>query len=253
MRLAVARSGSGPDIVLLHGWGLHGAVWDDVVPALAARHRVHVVELPGHGASRDVPFGNLDSAAARVADVTPEGALLCGWSLGGLVALALATRFRAKLSRLVLVGATACFVQRRDWPHAISPETLEDFARGLRENPEATIASFLALNAVGAAGARAQVRALAARLARGGVPSATVLDESLAALREADLRARVATISTPTLVMHGRLDRLAPFAAGRWLADNIPNARWAEFHDAAHLPFMSHRNAFVAALEEFHG
>ena len=232
---------------------MHGAVWDDVAPALAARHRVHVVDLPGHGASRDVPFGSLDSVVARVADVTPDGALLCGWSLGGLVALALATRFPAKLSRLVLVSATACFVQRGDWPHAVKSETLEDFARGLREDPESTIASFLALNAMGAGGARRQVRALAARLSRRGVPSTTALDESLAALRAADVRAQAATISTPTLVLHGRLDRLAPFAAGRWLADNIPNARWAEFHDAAHLPFMSHRDAFVAALEDFHG
>ena len=253
MRLDVTRSGSGSDVVLLHGWGLHRAVWDGVAPALAARYRVHVVDLPGHGASRDVPFESLDAVVARVADVTPDGALLCGWSLGGLVGLALAIRFPAKLSRLALVGATPCFVQRRDWPHAMAPETLEDFARGLRDDPEATIARFLALNAMGTAGARAQVRALAARLARHGVPSPTTLEESLAALRESDLRAQAARVSTPTLVLHGRLDRLAPFVAGRWLADNIPHARWSEFHDAAHLPFMSHPDAFVAAIAHFHG
>jgi pimeloyl-[acyl-carrier protein] methyl ester esterase len=253
MTLGVARNGSGSDIVLLHGWGMHGAVWDDLVPALALRHRVHVVDLPGHGASRDVPFGNLDAVVARVAEVTPDGALLCGWSLGALVALELAARLPAKLSRLVLVGATACFVQRHDWPHAMRPGTLEEFARGMREDPETTIAAFLVLNAMGVAGARAQVRALAVRLARGGVPSDAALDESLATLRDTDLRSQAASLSTPTLVAHGRLDRLAPFAAGRWLADNIPHARWVEFHDAAHLPFMSHRDAFVRALEDFHG
>jgi pimeloyl-[acyl-carrier protein] methyl ester esterase len=253
MTLDVARSGSGPDLVLLHGWGLHRAVWDDVVPALAMRHRVHAVDLPGHGSSRDVPFEGLDDVVERVAQVTPDGALLCGWSLGGLVALALAARFPAKLSRLVLVGATPCFVQGGDWPNAMTGATLEEFARGLRDEPEATIATFLALNALGTAGARSQVRALAARLARSGVPSPATLERSLATLRESDLRARAANLATPTLVMHGRLDRLAPFAAGRWLADNIPAARWAPFNDSAHLPFMSQRDAFVAAIEQFKG
>jgi pimeloyl-[acyl-carrier protein] methyl ester esterase len=253
MTLDVARCGSGPDLVLLHGWGLHRAVWDDIVPALAARHRVHLVDLPGHGASRDVPFESLDATVARVAGITPDGASLCGWSLGGLVALALAIRHPGKLSRLALVGATACFVQRPGWPHATKRETLEEFARGMRDDPQATIARFFALNTLGMAGARAQARALAARLARMAPPSATVLDESLVALREVDLRTQAASLSTPTLVMHGRLDRLAPFAAGRWLADNIPHAQWVPFHDAAHLPFMSHRDEFVAALENFHG
>jgi pimeloyl-[acyl-carrier protein] methyl ester esterase len=243
----------GHPIVLLHGWGLHGAVWDDIVPALAARHRVHVVDLPGHGQARAVPFRDLDAAVAHVAAAVPDGAVLCGWSLGGLVSLALATRFPAKLARLVLVGASPSFVQRAGWTHAMKPAVLEQFAHGLRDDPEGTITTFLALNAMGAAGARAQVRSLAARLAQGGVPSATTLAESLAALRTADLRSQVAQVRVPTLVVHGGRDRLAPFAAGRWLADNIPDARWAAFPDAAHLPFMSHREAFIAALEDFHG
>ena len=253
MNARSASGAGGSDIVLLHGWGLHGAVWDDIVPALAVRHRVHVVDLPGHGRARDVAFRNLDTAVAHVAAAVPEGATLCGWSLGALVALALAARFPAKLARLVLVGASPSFVRRPDWMHAMEPEVLDQFAQGLRGDPEGAIATFLALNAMGAAGARAQVRSLAARLAQGGVPSATTLEEGLATLRAADLRPQVAQVRVPTLVMHGRLDRLAPFAAGRWLADNIPRARWAAFHEAAHLPFMSHRDDFVAALEAFHG
>ena len=253
MTPATARPRRGPDIVLLHGWGLHGGVWDDIVPALSVRHRVHVVDLPGHGRARDVPFENLGAATGRVAEAIPDGALLCGWSLGALVALALAAQFPARLSGLVLVSATPSFVRRPGWTQAMAPETLAQFARGLREDPEATIRAFLALNAMGSAGARSQVRALAARLARGGVPSATTLEESLATLRDADLRSAAARIAVPTLVLHGERDRLAPVAAGRWLADNIPDARWTGFHDAAHLPFMTHRDAFVAAIEDFHG
>ncbi|KAB2856246.1 MAG: alpha/beta fold hydrolase, partial [Anaerolineae bacterium] len=44
--------GSGPDVVLLHGWGMHSGVWEDVVEALLDHHRVAVFDLPGHGYSR---------------------------------------------------------------------------------------------------------------------------------------------------------------------------------------------------------
>ena len=44
--------GSGPDVVLLHGWGMHSGVWEDVVEALLDHHRVTVLDLPGHGYSR---------------------------------------------------------------------------------------------------------------------------------------------------------------------------------------------------------
>ncbi|HNE00663.1 MAG TPA: pimeloyl-[acyl-carrier protein] methyl ester esterase, partial [Plasticicumulans sp.] len=41
--------GSGPDLVLLHGWGMHGGVWDDTVEAFIDDWRVTVIDLPGHG------------------------------------------------------------------------------------------------------------------------------------------------------------------------------------------------------------
>ena len=49
--------GSGPDVVLLHGWGMHSGVWEDVVEALLDHHRVTVLDLPGHGYSR--AFGSV--------------------------------------------------------------------------------------------------------------------------------------------------------------------------------------------------
>ena len=47
--LYVEWSGSGPPLVLLHGWAMHGGLLAPLVPALSARYRVAVVDLPGHG------------------------------------------------------------------------------------------------------------------------------------------------------------------------------------------------------------
>jgi pimeloyl-ACP methyl ester carboxylesterase len=86
------ETGAGePTIVLLHGIGADHAIWDQIVPALAARHRVVRVDLPGHGASS--PIGAITVAnVARAVDRALEArhverALLVGHSYGGWVAL----------------------------------------------------------------------------------------------------------------------------------------------------------------------
>ncbi|PIQ13165.1 MAG: pimeloyl-[acyl-carrier protein] methyl ester esterase, partial [Hydrogenophilales bacterium CG18_big_fil_WC_8_21_14_2_50_58_12] len=47
MSMHIEIVGSGPYLALLHGWGMHGGVWDGVRDALAQRFRLHIVDLPG--------------------------------------------------------------------------------------------------------------------------------------------------------------------------------------------------------------
>jgi pimeloyl-[acyl-carrier protein] methyl ester esterase len=249
--LHVERHGSGRDLVLLHGWGLHGGAWSELIAPLAARYRLHVVDLPGHGRSTGCLPASFDEAVARVADSVPADAALCGWSLGGLFAQRLASREISSAAALVLVSTTPCFVQRADWSEAMTPATLDGFAAGLRHDREGTLREFVQLNALGGARGRDAVRAFTQRLADHGAPSLEALQATLAWLRDTDLRAHAARIACATLVLHGTRDALAPVAAGRWLARTIPGARLLEVPDAAHLPFFTHREAFCHAVESF--
>ena len=93
MRLFVETVGSGqPSLLLLHGWGLNGAIWDGVRDALAAHFTLHIVDLPGHGLSRDVPLTTIDAAADLLAAALPNPSHVMGWSIGGQFALTLAKR-----------------------------------------------------------------------------------------------------------------------------------------------------------------
>lgn len=249
MSLHVERHGTGPDLVLLHGWGLHAGAWAEVVPPLAARHRVHAIDLPGHGLSAGVAPAAFGACVDAVAELIPDGANVCGWSLGGLVTQHLAIRHPRKVRRAVLVSTTPCYVQRTDWKCAMNAQTLEAFARDLHANPEATLATFVRLNALGGAKGRDAIRAFTARLFERGVPSRAALTTTLGWLRDTDLRREAALLPRGTTVIHGARDMLAPVAAGRWLASMIVEGRWVEFADAAHLPFFTHREAFLAALE----
>ena len=249
----VETTGSGPDLVLLHGWGLHSGVWDDVLPALAARWRVHAVDLPGHGRSADMEVRSFDVVTDAVAACVPAGATVCGWSLGGLVAQNLAHRHPDRVARLALVATTPCFEERPGWPHGMKSPTLLGFARSLENDHDAALKRFVALNAMHGPQGREAVRVFTKRLAERGAPSDAGLAASLAWLREVDLREQTARLAVPALVMHGARDMLAPVGAGRWLGQHIAGARFVELPSAGHMPFYSHRDDFVAALHDFLG
>ena len=252
MTLHVERQGKGHDLVLLHGWGLHSGVWAEALPALAERFRVHAIDLPGHGHSAAAPVGSLDDAAERVAAELPAASVVCGWSLGGLVAQRVARLHPGKVRALVLVSATPCFTPRPGWRHAMKDATLDAFTAGLNRDREATLARFVRLSALHGARGREATRAFTQRLFERGAPTALALAGTLDWLRATDLRAAAPELPR-TLVIHGARDVLAPVEAGRWLAARIPGAEALEFADAAHLPFFTHREPFVRALGSFVG
>jgi 2-succinyl-6-hydroxy-2,4-cyclohexadiene-1-carboxylate synthase len=97
------------DVVLLHGFaGTHRA-WDGVLARLSPkRYRPLALDLPGHGhegdAQRPITFA---SCVAHVLARSPERFALCGYSLGGRVALHVALAAPERVRRLVLVSSTA--------------------------------------------------------------------------------------------------------------------------------------------------
>jgi pimeloyl-[acyl-carrier protein] methyl ester esterase len=115
--------GQGPDLVMLHGWGMHSAVWHDMAEALAKKFTLHLVDLPGHGQS-EWHENALDLAVllANLANELPKSAYWLGWSLGGLISTAFADQFPERVEKLVLVAATPCFVKKDDWSCAMEPE-----------------------------------------------------------------------------------------------------------------------------------
>ena len=251
--LHVDSAGGGPPLVLLHGWALHGGLFAPLVPALARRHRVHVVDLPGHGHSPAVAPFTLDAIVARLDERFAREAPLTvlGWSLGGTVALRWARQSPARVARLVLVGATPRFVAAADWAHAMAPVTLARFADELAVAYRLTLQRFLTLQVQGSDAGRATLAALRSALFARGQPAPAALAAALDLLVATDLRTEVAAIAAPALVVTGSRDTLTPPGAGAWLAQTLPAARHVEIAGAAHVPFLSHRRRFDAALDGF--
>ena len=238
------------DTVFLHGWGLSGEIWSQTLAQLPGAAR----DLPGYGATPVVGPYSAESLADALAQEISAPANLVGWSMGGMVALALAARHPDKVARLVLVGSSPAFAARADWPHGMAPEVLGEFARSLAEDYRTTLLRFLSLQARGGDAARAVIGQLRARMQAQAEPDPEVLAAGLELLRRVDLRDQVGRVRCPSLVVHGAYDMLCAPAAGAWLADHLPDARLALHQRAAHAPFLSHPDWFVATVKEFlHG
>ncbi|MEP7156171.1 MAG: pimeloyl-ACP methyl ester esterase BioH [Betaproteobacteria bacterium] len=258
MFIEVVNVGSGlPNLTLLHGWGLNGAVWNGVRDALAQHFTLHLVDLPGHGRSHDVPVSTLDAFVDDVASVLPDHTNLLGWSLGGHTAMALTYKYPQRVNKLITVCATPRFVAADDWPQGKKAEVLADFAARLSTNYLATIRNFLALQALNRSDPgyqpemREVVRQLQEAVGAFGAPSAEGMAASLDILRVSDIRAQVPDITAPTLVIQGDHDALTSTASGEWLSQQFPQCRYCLIPHAAHAPFLSHRDIFLDEVNTF--
>ena len=254
MSVHIEILGAGPDLALIHGWGMHGGVWDGVRDALAQRFRLHIVDLPGYGASPAFEPYDLECLARAVAAALPEKVQVCGWSLGGQVALEMALLFPHHIERLILTASTPCFTAREDWPWAVQRKVLLEFSAALETDYEGTLKRFLALQARGGDEVKTVLKQLRDILFTRGRPDVQTLRAGLKILLESDLRDCAATIKTPTLLLHGGRDMLIPVGAAHWLAGHMPAARLAVLPGAAHAPFLSHPAEFTQTLTGFlHG
>ena len=255
MTVYVDVSGQGPNLALLHGWGLNSAVWNSVREDLARHYTLHLIDLPGHGRSAGAPVTTLEAMVDAVAHALPARTHLLGWSLGGHVSLALAQRYPERIDRLVTVATTPRFVESKDWPYGKKAEVLADFADRLSRNYATTLRNFLGLQVMGPgqkpALVRDTIRALQEAISAHGAPTAASLAAALAILRVSDIRDRIGDIAMPALVLQGDHDALTAEPAAHWLADHLPDATYCLIEHAAHAPFLSHRDAFLSHLHAF--
>jgi pimeloyl-[acyl-carrier protein] methyl ester esterase len=243
--------GDAAPLVLLHGWGMNLRVFDGLRAALARDHRVLAIDLPGHGRSPWPEHATSQLWLSSLAAVLPRGATVIGWSLGGQLALQLASRPSLAVRRLVLMASSARFVQAPDWPHALSAATLQAFAAQLERDPQRTLSDFLELQVRGSADADAVRVTLSQALQQHGAPAPAALRAGLALLQDTDLRQLARGIDIPTLLIAGQYDRVTPPQAATALAQLMPQAQLLQIARAGHAPFLSHPNQVRDALLEF--
>lgn len=234
-------------LVLIHGWGLHGGVWDKVIEPLRAFAHVTVIDRAGYGHS---PMMTLAKEQEAILDIAPPCAIYIGWSLGGAIVIDMAVCYPERVMAVVAVATNPCFLQRSNWRCAMSSDDFGVFLDSVRASPYVALVRFMGLQCHGSATQREDMRYLQEQLEKFPIPHRDVLLNGLKELFAADMRIAFQYLHCPILWVMGEKDSLAKvdidalFALSRLIAVNT-------ISEAAHAPFVSHPESFVATIKRF--
>jgi pimeloyl-ACP methyl ester carboxylesterase len=229
-----------PPIVFVHGALMGRSVWHPQIEALSDRFRCISVDLPGHGTQRDVPF-ELDDAAegvVRAIDHAAGGrAVLVGLSVGGYVAMTVASRYPDKVRGLVIAGST------RE-PTGVSRLAFEAYAAALRLAPESVVRTMaFAYFRRRYGGVVTAAITAGGHFARGG-------SRAVRRVAGGRFRERLVAYGGQILVINGTLDLVFRIGAGRFLA-GVPGVTNRVIARAGHLSNVDRPEVFTGLLEQF--
>ena len=250
-KVYVETLGEGPDLGLLRGWAMHSGVWSSIRSQLARYFRLHLVDLPGHGASL-TPWihgpDTLKNMSEMIMDSLPERSIICGWSLGGQVAMKLALDIPEKINKLILVSTTPCFIQQEDWIWAMEEATLKLFIKNLKQNYSVTLNRFFTLQLSGDSNTHSLLRQLRKSIFQEGMPDKDGLQIGMQILLTTDLRKSIKNISHPVTLLHGERDVIVPPNAARWMHENLQYSKLVMLPGCGHIPFLSHADQFLNSI-----
>ncbi len=235
-----------PPVLLLNSLGSTLAMWERQVPALAESFLVIRCDTRGHGES-PVPPGPyviddlVDDAIALLDNLGIERTHIGGVSLGGMVAMRLAARDSERVDRLALISTSA---------QLGPPETWIERANTVRANGTAAVADTVVSRWL--TESRQTADPQTTQYLRDMI-AATPADGYAAccdAIRDMDLRADLASITAPTLVVSGLDDPSTPPVHLHSIVAGIPGARLVELSDCAHMAPIDQPEAVTSALVE---
>ena len=230
------QRGAGTDLLLIHSLLTELTVFDRVLPALAEKHRVTRINLPGFGASSPLVLNSVADHADHVARVMdalalPADATVFGNGFGAFVALELAIRHGKRFGRLIVADTLAVFPEPARVPFRAMAEKVS--SGGMQAVLDTAIGRMFP-----PAFAQAHPDVIADRKAKLARVDPQCFARACLALASMDLTAQVSGIKNKTLVMCGALDQTTPAALAQQLSEKIPGARYEEIPDSGHCPML---------------
>jgi pimeloyl-ACP methyl ester carboxylesterase len=250
LSIAYERAGTGPALVLLHGFSLDSRSWRPQIEQLSDRWTVLAWDAPGAGRSQDPPptFGITDwvDALAGVFDAAGiKRAHLVGLSWGGLLAQEFYARHPSRVLSLVLADTYAGW--KGSLPSVVSEQRLDAAVQDSRLPREQFVEKYLP--AMFSDAPAPAVRSELGSVMRDFHPLGFRL--MAMALARADTRGLLSTIRVPTLLIWGDADKRSPLNVGHAMRTLIPGARFEVIPGAGHLSNLERPVEFNAVLRDF--
>jgi len=259
VNLHVTDGGEGRPIVLLPGWPLSDEMYEYQYNDLMNKDfRVIGITLRGFGRSSK-PYGayNYDVHARDIKSVLDKldikDAVLVGFSMGGAIAIRyMATYDSAHVSKLVLAGAAApIWTQRKDFPYNLTQSAVDELIElNFKDRPK-LLADFAKIFSASETSLNAGIGKWLKGIELVATAHATA--QCLYALRDTDLREDLKKINVPTLILHGKLDKICSFDLANQLKARIKGSELIPFENSGHSLFLEETKKFNRELIKFAG
>jgi pimeloyl-ACP methyl ester carboxylesterase len=260
VHIAYQVFGSGDlDLVLIPGYVTHiEMVWEHppaarLLERLASFARVITFDRRGSGLSDPVLEAptleqRMDDVRAVMDAAGSQRAALIGFSEGVTMGLLFAATYPERVRALVCSGGMARSTRAEDYPWANDADALVESGLELML-PSYGTGSVVEVAAPSQAD-NAETRAFFARMQRAST-SPGMIAMLVQMFVDLDVRHVVPSVHVPTLVLHKTRDRLVNIGNGRWLAENLPNARLVELDGDDHVPWYEGAEEWVGEVQEF--
>ena len=259
VRLHITDAGEGRPIILIHGWPLSDEMYEyQYNDLINAGFRAIGITLRGFGKS-DKPYGayNYDIHALDIKKVLNKldikNAVLGGFSMGGSIAVRFAARDNGThISKLALFGAAApIWTQRDDFKFNLPKSAVDDLiALNYKDRPK-LLSNFAKIFSAEETSLNEGIGAWLTGINLSASSYATA--QCLIALRDTDLRADLAEITIPTLIMHGKKDKICSFDLAEQMKARILNSHLVVFENSGHSLFLEETQKFNSEMIKFAG
>lgn len=251
--------GEGPfDLVVIPGFVSHGELamenplWARFIKRLASFSKLIFFDKRGTGLSdrgvTPVTFEEYVGDVSAVMDAAgSERAALMGISEGGPTAITFAATYPERASALVLYGTYARVLEGADYRIGLPREQLAHTAEHIVEGWGTGVALKAFASSIGDDPRAREGWARLQRMSAGPGDVRAIMNSYYLI----DVRHALPTVSIPTLVAHRKGDRLVPVELGRYLADNIPGAKYVELDGSDHFFWTENADAILDEIEEF--
>ena len=234
--------------MLLHGWGIHSAIWQDFALLLAENYCVICLDLPGYGNSAALDSYSLNNIVDLVLGVIPAQRFsLLGWSMGATLALAIAQHAPERISALYCLAANPKFIATENW----SGVSTDDFARlfdQLQQDPRLCLQRFQALQVLGLSNAKVLLQTLKLNQQQVTEPDPAALQSGLLLLQQADFREYLKQLSFPCQFIFAEQDQLSPIACAEAVQRINADIKVTVINQAGHLLCLSNPKELYDSL-----
>jgi len=250
---------AGVPVVLVPGWGFQPSILKPLAETIQRSYQVSVTvcTLPGYA---DAPDWKVNTGSVYrdwdalsnylMAQVPAHPAIWMGWSLGGMIALYLATRHADRVKKVITIASNVKFIRDKSWAGGIERHTLQQLRQDLQQNYQATLERFIQLQCLGLPQAKTMVRDLKAYVSTQPQPQMSALQQQLDWLMHMDLRVCIDDLCVPILQLFGERDTLVPIQAADLIEQHYGHRIAVKrLEGAGHAPFLSDPQAFLTLLD----